>query len=228
MEMKRIPRSADKSGMNPYGLLDESPLAEVREAQPAAAPAGTDRVGHRDVPFLTQIEQLLGEETEPDAGFFVDSWTEGVAAASENFLRRQERKNHETPWNLSWSFAPFFEGGADAAAESPWPRREALAEHSSMAGPGRHGGDEEAEEPAADEATAVSSPTLESARRMLGVEATSTRVQIRAAYRRMVNLYHPDLPAYRGAREQKLASDRMASINEAYRQLCAGSTVTTG
>ncbi|MGB7134243.1 MAG: J domain-containing protein [Acidobacteriaceae bacterium] len=182
------------------------------------------------MPFLTQIEQLLGEETEPDAGFFVDSWTEGVAAASENFLRRQERKsrNHEMPWNLSWSFAPFFVGGAEAAAESPWPCREALAERSSMEDPGRHGGDEEADGQTADEAKVVRPLTLESARRVLGVEATSTRVQIRAAYRRMVNLYHPDLPAYRGAREQKLASDRMASINEAYRQLCAGSTFTAG
>jgi DnaJ-class molecular chaperone len=61
--------------------------------------------------------------------------------------------------------------------------------------------------------------TLESARRLLGVGATSTQEQIRVAYRQMASRYHPDRLAQGAPSEQKLASDRMASINEAYHLL---------
>jgi len=67
--------------------------------------------------------------------------------------------------------------------------------------------------------------TPESACRVLGVAAASSREQIRAAYRKMASRYHPDRQdrlVRSGAREQKLATDRMAAVNEAYRVLCTG------
>lgn len=74
---------------------------------------------------------------------------------------------------------------------------------------------------AVDEVEALRPLTVESARRVLGVAAASTREQIRAAYRKLANRYHPDRMVRAGVREQKLASAHMASINEAYRLLCA-------
>jgi DnaJ-class molecular chaperone len=62
--------------------------------------------------------------------------------------------------------------------------------------------------------------TVESARELLGIAVTSTREQIRAAYRKMASRYHPDRLARSAPHEQKLASERMASINEAYQLLC--------
>ncbi len=177
-------------------------------------------------PLLTQIEQVLGEEAAPDSEFFIDSWTVGVAAAAENFVRRQEEvksRQREMPaWDTYFSFTPFIGVRVEASVEAAWPLGEARAEKGSMADR-RWLGDEEGEDwQGADEVEMVCPLTLESACRVLGVAAENTREQIRAAYRKMASRYHPDRLARSGAREQKLASDRMASINEAYRLLCTG------
>ncbi len=63
--------------------------------------------------------------------------------------------------------------------------------------------------------------TLERALQLLGVSASSTREQIRAAYRRMAGLYHPDRMHHSSETERRAATERMISINEAYRLLCA-------
>ncbi len=62
--------------------------------------------------------------------------------------------------------------------------------------------------------------TFPAACRLLGVAATSTREQIKAAYRKMAGRYHPDRLETAGSVDPQLATDRMASINEAYRLLC--------
>jgi hypothetical protein len=203
--------------MDPYWLIDETVLAGVRQAQSQAVapqPSGSES----DAPLLTHIERVLGVDTEPDPEFFVDSWTVGVAAASENFLRRQERKSREhktLAWDAFSSFTPWIALRVEASAQSSWP----LRQQRSMADLRWVGAEEEDGRQAADEA--MSGPlTLESARRILGVAATSTRQQIRIAYRKMASRYHPDRLARSAPREQKLASDRMASINEAYQLLC--------
>lgn len=204
--------------MDPFWLIDEALLSGVREAQPRAASPQPSRAD-AGAPFLTQIEQVLGVEAEPDPEFFVDSWTVGVAAASENFLRRQELKSreHQIPaWSTFSSFTPWFVTNVAASAETAWP----LREQRSMADLRWFGDGDDDDQHAVDEVM-VGSLTLESARRLLGVAATSTREQIRAAYRKMASRYHPDRMARGVAHEQKLASDRMASINEAYRLLCA-------
>lgn len=206
--------------MDPFWLGNEASLEDVRGSQPGAAANQTG------VPFLMQVEQVLGEETVPDAEFFIDSWTVGIAAASENLLRRQEKRKsreHETPdWVTFPFFTPWVVAGAESSVEGAWPLREARAEEASMAYRRRQGGEESDDWQAADEVEIVCPLTLESACRVLGVAVTSTREQIRAAYRKMASRYHPDRLARSGAREQKLASDRMASVNEAYRLLCTG------
>lgn len=210
---EQIERHADKSVVDPFRLIDEASPARVRGTQPAAA-------------FLNLIEQALGENTDPDATFFTDSWTAGVAVASENFLRRRARTRPE-PETLSWdtfsSFTPFFVAPTEASAEPARSLRKVHAEENSAELLGGRGVNEERyQEHAEDEAEIPHPLTLESACRALGVSAMSTREQIRAAYREMASRYHPDRLSPGGARQQKLASDRMASINEAYRLLCAG------
>jgi DnaJ domain len=210
-------------GMDLYWPIDEASLADGRTAQYGAAAAGlgSARTGE---PFLTQIEQVLGEETEPDAAFFVDSWTLGVAEASESLQRRQRKlksRDCEMPaWNSFSYFTPLFFVGLDASVDTVWPPRVERAEKREE-DKQRFGGDKRDEWRAAGEVEESHSLTMESACQVLGVDATSTREQIRAAYRKMAGRHHPDRLARGGAQEKKLASDRMATINEAYRLLCA-------
>jgi DnaJ-domain-containing protein 1 len=183
-------------------------------------PCGTQT----DSPFLSQIDQALGEGTEPDAEFFVDRWTVGLAAALENLRRRQrlkDRAHNILAWNTFSSYLPFFTVRVEASvAAAPAPRKSPAAE-GSVPDPQQLCGEHANDAQSAEGDGAFGSVTLESARRLLGVAATSTREQIRSAYRNLASRYHPDRLAWGGSQVQKLAGDRMATINEAYRLLCA-------
>jgi hypothetical protein len=169
-------------------------------------------------PLAALIQPLLGEQAEPDPTFFVESWTLGVGAASENYHRRHSVKSPEpllTPGFPSFSFVAFLNVDAVPAATQAAPQREAEpARKPLMALP-----------PADQDADLFASPplTLQAACRLLGVTMGSTREQIRAAYRRMAGRYHPDRVECAGSIDSQLASDRMAAINEAYRMLCSAS-----
>ena len=104
-------------------------------------------------------------------------------------------------------------------------RTEAAAKEAPIEDLRQSAGEEVNHRQVADDLEMVCSLTPESARKVLGVAATSTREQIRAAYRKMASRYHPDRLAQSGASEQKLAGERMASINQAYRLLCVGLAV---
>jgi DnaJ-domain-containing protein 1 len=173
---------------------------------------------------MSQIEQLLGPDAEPDPAFFIDSWTVGAAAASENYLRRRhQQKNRErqpAAWSALSAFVPFL------IADSPVPAVPALPQQSAFfrptlseprpAAPAQFYGSD-----ADDESATVTRPcTLEAACRLLGVTPVSTREQIKLAYRKMASRYHPDRAECTSLREQERATERMASINEAYRLLC--------
>jgi DnaJ-class molecular chaperone len=57
------------------------------------------------------------------------------------------------------------------------------------------------------------------AREILGVTATSTRRQIKAAYRQMVSSWHPDRLECRTEEVRQFATAKMVAINAAYRLL---------
>ncbi|HVT98716.1 MAG TPA: J domain-containing protein [Acidobacteriaceae bacterium] len=164
----------------------------------------------------TQIEPLLGQNAEPDPTFFVESWTIGVTGASENYLRRhQHEKDHPAPAPMSfpsYSFVTFLNVDPHTPIPTQSSPKTSMSDGHSFARRTRSEEDNEA---------FVPGPlTFQSACRLLGVTATSTRDEIRAAYRKMASRYHPDRLAAAGVGDSQFASDRMASINEAYRLLC--------
>ena len=54
---------------------------------------------------------------------------------------------------------------------------------------------------------------------VLGIERGASQSEIKAAYRRLANKYHPDKVAHLGEEFQKLAEQRFKQIQEAYRYL---------
>jgi hypothetical protein len=184
--------------------------------------------------FAQEIQQAMGEDFELDPQFLEESWTLGVAAATESWQRRQrnqvEREQQSRAfremdslgglnfvpatdwvaagggaWSGTWSgsMAAMMDpdrsqqhAAAPAAAATEWPFGQPEQER-------WEDWDSDSDEPM----------TPLRACRLLGVDASSTREQIRAAYRRLASQWHPDRRAGQGANQ------RMAAINEAYRVL---------
>jgi hypothetical protein len=61
--------------------------------------------------------------------------------------------------------------------------------------------------------------TVGRAHQLLGTTTTSSREQIRSAYRRKVSEWHPDRLQYVSEAGRECATQQMAAINEAYRLL---------
>lgn len=175
---------------------------------------------------LNPIEELLGQDAEPDTAFFIDSWTVGAAVASENYLRRRGLQNIRerearavTPLS---AFVSFFVADPVVPAVAAGPHEQAfwppVPEPRFAAQRPELSHDGEAQEDANE---AVARPhTREAACRLLGVTLTSSPEQIKAAYRKMASRYHPDRMESANLGEQQRATERMASINEAHRLLC--------
>lgn len=178
--------------------------------------------------FVSQMEQVLGEGSEPDPLFFVESWTLGIPAATENFQRRQEQKSRErhaayetdslSPLSFVQQNTEFSSSDCIAAIEDRY-----------VSGWQRHATERPAAQDRVSQAAecdnwqeALRPMTLQGACRLLRVAATSTREQIRAAYRQMASRYHPDRLGRRTEKERQVATERMTAINEAYRLLCSG------
>ncbi|HUB28813.1 MAG TPA: J domain-containing protein [Terracidiphilus sp.] len=163
--------------------------------------------------FIDQVEQELGEGFEPDTDFFVESWTVGVAAAAESFLHRRRRYDREiaVPDFFRNSCIPIFSASEYAelhacARSFRSPRTEEPAPRTPGCKTELPSGNHQA-------------MTVESACRVLGVAASSTREQIKLAYRQLARLYHPDRIASGSSLQRGDATERMAQINEAYRLL---------
>jgi DnaJ like chaperone protein len=58
--------------------------------------------------------------------------------------------------------------------------------------------------------------------RVLGVTETSSREQIRSAYRRMVGRWHPDRMQHSSDETRRMANEQMIAINQAYSLLREG------
>lgn len=54
---------------------------------------------------------------------------------------------------------------------------------------------------------------------ILGVEPSATQDEIKTAYRKLANQYHPDKVAHLGEELQQLADQRFKEIQDAYEQL---------
>lgn len=188
--------------------------------------------------FADQMEQVLGDDSEPDPLFFVESWTIGVPAAVQNLqLRRQRQQDYQ---HQSHVFNRFHDlrtrsfmqergmdteflssfgttGTADSYISGLPPQSHEMPAATAQSGVSQDG------DAVFEECDCIQEPTrpltLQGARRLLAVTTTSTREQIRAAYRRMASSYHPDRLVSGTETERQLGTDRMAAINEAYRLL---------
>ena len=191
--------------------------------------------------FVIQIEGLLGADSEPDALFFVESWTLGVTAAVESFHKR--RRGHvdqelysntldnfdnlrgqsfvqERELNAEFlSSAPYRrDPGVHDAECPPQPQEETSAW---TEGPAPREWETTAEEYAGRGET-TRPMTQERACDILGVAAPCTRGEIKAAYRQMVGRWHPDRLGSMTEGVRRSATEKMAVINAAYRLLCSG------
>ncbi|MGA8938151.1 MAG: J domain-containing protein [Acidobacteriaceae bacterium] len=189
-------------------------------------------------PLAGEILEMLGDECEVDASFFEDRWTHGLSPAVQKHRRQREQSDAEPTGDYSlaeldqlsmWSWMQ-----ARTFAEKPLPTACSVAPATSYRAEWLQGFSEKTNvgftEPAKMEVSTVSDNavdemgvvhpmTQESACKLLQLSAGSVDVQIKAAYRKLVNQCHPDRFECGNAFEQALANERMAAINEAYRML---------
>jgi hypothetical protein len=183
---------------------------------------------------------LLGDDADPDPLFFEESWTLGVAAAVEHFQQRRKKQKErerqsrafrdfnnfgslffvqEREWcaeHLPWAQAPQTEGRRDAG----WPLQASEEASARTEGQAPREWETFAGDNIRQETTHAM--TQQRACRLLGVTASSTPEQIKAAYRRMAGQWHPDRLQRRTEEMRRFATDQMAAINEAYSVLRNG------
>jgi DnaJ-domain-containing protein 1 len=178
--------------------------------------------------FVDEFQQLLGNESEPDPLFFVESWTFGMNAAVGNYQQRRKKQTDREAEDLD-TFSLTEEGDVygdfpatfTGRRETSWPPQ-APAVHSEWAeDESTH--DSEIFEVEFDDYQESAGPmTLHYACQLLEVSATSSRQEIRGAYRRKVSQWHPDRLVHATEEARQRATAQMAAINEAYRLLCSG------
>jgi hypothetical protein len=174
--------------------------------------------------FAGDIHSLLGEEAEPDPLFFVESWTLGAPTAAENLKQRRSRQDDFQPQTHNFGpsnqlGAEFFVQQSQQYAQVSSPRsayREGFAAHSYQTS-------QDKSEPFTRESESSQQPnqpmTRQLALQILGVTATSSAIEIKSAYRRLVNEWHPDRFECQTERARQLATAKMSAINKAYQFL---------
>jgi hypothetical protein len=196
------------------------------------------RVPKQGWQFVDGFQRLLGDDAEPDALFFVESWTLGVSVAVEKFLQRRKQQpdrncrsdvssgienrgtmsmNQETELRagLPSSACTATSGLLDAGC---WQQKyqEAAKE---VDGDAELHSETPAAEPSSEDTD--SAMTLHRACQLLGVDEARTRAQIRGAYRRKVRQWHPDRMECESEEDRRFATEQMATINQAYELLCS-------
>jgi hypothetical protein len=197
------------------------------EAMPGSEPS---RLGQSEQGAVAD-QRPLADDAVPDALFFQESWILGVPAAAENWQQRRKGKAERERQSRAFRemdnlVTLFFLEERDRYAE-PFPPACANCPPQPLEESSARTSDPASREWAAFAAeygssrTATQSMTRQSACRLLGVAATSTREQIKAAYRRMASQWHPDRLQCGTEELRRLVTEQMAAINEAYRLLCS-------
>lgn len=195
-------------------------VAPVEAVQPA-----------RSWHFVDKFQGMAGEDTEPDTLFFVESWTLGMSAALENLQRRRASRTRRPALPATESTASYVErqtseedffspsdawAVTEACCMGPSEAHAELASGTPDSGPseqewevllGEYDGD------------ATEAMTEERACSLLGVDASYTSAQLKAAYRRKVSQWHPDRLQRLAEKQRQLATRQMAAINEAHHLL---------
>ena len=242
--MERSPVNPDNSPANPQiASAPASGWGATHNASGADVFAGVGAGGT----FSDQMENVLGLDAEPDPLFFVETWTLGLDTAAQNFQARHQnthQNTHHTHQGRSQG-TRHWDGGAsgfrsfdfsvplvfvqDVLPSTLGDREEFLPAGFSAAWKSAYGvrpsGTHVGPKSAASREEALPQMpglpiTAEDAFRLLGVCATSTRKEIKSAYRQLVWRYHPDRLEHPTEQDQRIATDRMTAINEAYRLLC--------
>jgi len=196
--------------------------------------------------FVDDFQNHMGDNSEPDPLFFVETWTLGMAAAIENFKQRRQLADREPQSQtfrdpdssktlsfvqdgavyvdfLSSACASASAGRGDACWSQPSPEEpSAQTRNHSTQG-------QETQSPDTQDRSAFASDcgsvkllypmTQISACQFLGVPPTSTPKQIKAAYRQMVSQWHPDRFEFQAEEVRQRATEQMAAINDAYHLL---------
>jgi DnaJ-domain-containing protein 1 len=201
---------------------------DTRDPFPSGDPIRPEGSGR----FLPEFQQLLGSDSEPDALFFVESWTLGMPQAVENARQRKmgraDREEQRRMLHKSADLGSRFYVEEVLRAQqfhSSLTSNSSSLPHAWITGkPYGADLDESADWPVGwDDNWDTTLPmTDDLACRILGVSAKSTPGEIKAGYRRMVNRWHPDKFGCRTEEERQAATRKMTAINEAHRVLCSG------
>jgi DnaJ-domain-containing protein 1 len=202
-------------------------MQETYEHSPAVDSPGSGQAWQ----LVSDFQELIGDNCEPDPLFFVECWELGASAAAESLRQRRLEQNDRqcrTSWlsefdilgtqfffvheserqsdqlsscrNFEWTSQSH--DGSAAQTQATAPREwETIADEREWS----H--------------ETVLPMTLDRAYQLLGLTTSSTQGQVKAAYRRMVSKWHPDLVEGRTERLRQLATAKMAAINEAYHLL---------
>lgn len=191
--------------------------------------------------FAEELRSLMGEDFSPDAQFFQEAWTYNLAVAVESWQRRQEklpeddfqsRAETEEDLDVFETEAIVYQGRSPEEYYAHLPK------------PAKEDTDEELDPMSEEDDVVITSEpnpavppksvqkirrkktvpirymTPDLARTLLGVEETSSLAEIKVAYHRMAAIWHPDL-LQSGTEEYWIATEQMATINDAYRVLRA-------
>jgi hypothetical protein len=195
--------------------------------------------------FVDDFHGRMGDDSAPDPLFFVETWTLGMAAATENFQQRRrglpDRETQSLPFRDSDSCKTlsFVQNGAvyvdflsSACASANAGLGGAGSARQSSEEPSAQAQSQETQSPDTQDRTAFASDrgsqkpiypmTQRSACQFLGVTPTSSPKQIKAAYRQMVSQWHPDRLEFQTEEVRQRATEQMAAINDAYHLLRRG------